>query len=96
MKRVICGGEQVDVSQGEQKEKHPNLDHVVEACFLTCVLPILGRPLPGPVPVLGSTLLMFGQLQIFQFIQSVDYDTTDKVYGNCLGDRIPILSHAEL
>ena len=36
-------------------------------CYVTCVLPVLGRPSPGPVPVLGSTLLMFVQLQILQW-----------------------------
>ena len=55
-----------------------------------CVLPIRGRPLPKPVPVLGLTLLMFEWLLIFQLFSQQAMTQLIRKYDSSLGDWIPM------
>ena len=55
-----------------------------------CVLPIRGRPLPRPVPVLDLTLLMFEWLLIFQLFSQPAMTQLIRKYDSSLGDWIPM------
>ena len=58
-----------------------------------CVLPIRGRPLPRPVPVLDLTLLMFERLLIFQLFSQPAMTQLIRKYDSSLGDWIPLLQN---
>ena len=58
-----------------------------------CVLPIRGRPLPRPVPVLDLTLLMFEWLLIFQLFSQPAMTQLIRKYDSSLGDWIPLLQN---